>query len=1123
MDTDLDIYGLWREQKRDVTVVFADLSGYSEMASQMDVEDLAMVLKETHLELSAINHRYGGMVVKIIGDCLMVLFGAPISKGDEILRGIFAALEMKQWVEAQWGKKQKPPGIKFGINHGVVFTASLKAGPLTDFTVLGEAVNLAYQLQDIASPGQILIPETLVSKVEPTFQVHYWKYISQKGTGKRVRIYEIVGVKRGADQFPVQPLIGKKIELGFCESILMKSQRGKGQIIGILGGEGTGKRVLASHVMNSARKAGFRTSGVTGYPFRKTLPFWTLSELLSGLLDVPALQTSLTQDEYNQVCKVASRTESSPPELQVNAEHKSMLFTLSKKTLIIVARDRPLFLLVSGYHNTDSLSQEFLNFFSYSLPNLPICLLLTYQSGVEIPFRGKEFFSEITLRNWEQNEVMEAIKVFYPGEEPKEAFATKIMGLTNGNPSLIRNFLSQLRQSDLKIEEVMEKAESLDPEWLNATTRLDELSQNAREVLNAASVLPQEFSYGFLQSLLPETLDLSQVLLELLEKDFLIETRYSPELCYSFQNQGLKRFVESRLLKHQRKTLHLESAKALLKLYSENLEDHYYEIACHYKKADEPAKAIEYFIEAAEVARRKFAIREAKELFASAHSVLKTSRISISYSLQCLLYSGCAEVDRILGNFKKSNEHYQTLRKLAQENGDSFNEIRALLKLGDNFMDEGDLPSAETLFQQAADACGESDFPSLRAYALTKIGRVRYMKGLKTGVKDFLLEGLELAREANDHQTKAMALNFLGLYQRRFESAEEALRTFEQAYRIYEEMHHPRGMANTLLNIGIAYGHLGDLEKDMEVNQKALKISEDIGDLYTIASSSHNVGVILLDSGKPREALPYLLKSLEIQKSMEDLLSQSLTLSNIGACYYQLGELEKAVRAHSEGIELARQGGSAYFALENQIGLADAYTAIGLYEKAEKKLDETLKEAQNLQQVLVSLKSILSLVVCQILQGKWEKAETLLNERKENFELQAEKKDLIFYTLLKSILFYEYHQNSEESRQWLQRASQLSKESQTGYEQCQAGILQFLYFEEDTLTQVNALIQRGEFALLKLEKLTAEVQVAKRKEKTEQHFHLLQEAKYLLYSLANKIENPGWRETFITTRLRRLK
>jgi len=637
-----------------------------------------------------------------------------------------------------------------------------------------------------------------------------------------------------------------------------------------------------------------------------------------------------------------------------------------------------------------------------------------------------------------------------------------------------------------------------------------------------ASVLPQEFPYRLLQSMLPETLDLNQALLELLEKGFLRETRFSPELYYSFENKEVQRFVESRLLKQQRKSLHLQAAQSLQKLFPENLEDYYYEIACHYEKASEPLKSAEYYLEAAEIAQRKFAIREAKKLLDSARSILKISGITIPYALQSLLHIGYGEVERILGNFKESNESYSLLRELARENGDRFNEIRALLKLGDNFIEQGDLPSAEELFQQALVACGESEFPAYRAYALAKIGRVRYMTGLKEGVKDFFLKGLKLAQGANDRPTAAMALNYLGLYLRRFESAEEALHTFEQAYRIYEDTHHLRGMANTLLNMGIAYEHLGDLEKDMEVNQKALKISEDIGDMYTIASASHNVGVVLLDFGKPQEALPHLLKSLEIQKSLEDRLSQSLTLSNLGTCYYQLGELEKAVKAFSRGIELGRQGGSAYFALNNQMMLGDSYAELGLYEKAEKKINETLQESQNLEQEFIYYKAVLKLARCWILRNQWEKVETLLNERKNYFESQAEKGDQILYALLKSILSYEYHQNPEESRKWLQRATQLSKESQMGYEQCQAGILQYRYFEEDTLPQVNALIERGEFALLKLEKLTAEVQVAKRKEDIQRYSRLLEEAKYLLYSLGNKIENPGWREIFISTRLQHL-
>ncbi len=1123
MATELESYALWREEKREVSVIFADLSGYSEMSARLDVEMLGRTLKEIHRELAGIVNRHGGMVAKVVGDCLMAVFGAPVSSGEEIPRAGFAALEMKKWVETVGREKFQVPGIKIGMNHGVVFTASLEAGLTTDYTFLGEAVNVADQLYHYAHSGQILVPEQLAEKMQNIFYLEFRNVIPQKGTEKPLHIYEVMGAKKGLDQFPLQPLIGRKVELGFCDSALIRCLTGRGLIIGVLGSEGKGKRAFAAHVLDMARRKGFITSGVACYAFRKNIPFYVISQLIAGLIDAPILSKKFSREEYEFLQAMALRTSPPTNNKGESAETKELWFSLSKKALISIAEEVPLFLLISGYQNADAFSREFLLLFSYTLPRFPVCLLLTYQPGTEIPFRGKEYFYEITLRNWDKEGIAEAIKFFLPEMQGEERFVEKVLEWTDGNPALVRNLLGRLRLSDLKKEDALVmigvKKDEQQWDWMDITALLDQLTPEAKEVLTACSILPQEFPYRQLKRMVPERLNLDKAILELLEKELLRESRFLPEPVYTFLNREVQRFIENRLLRDQRRKLHLKAAEALVEIFADSLKDHYDEIAFHYEKAEDFWQALNYYLKAAESSRAKFAPREAKKFFDSARDIMDTAQIHLDYPRLSQFYCGCGEVERLLGNFACSDECYQTLRELAKQNNDRKNEIKALLELGDNCTLKGDLPSAEHLFQQAEQACSDSEFLDLKSYAIAKIGRVRYMKGEKEGVRELLLQALQLAQQIKDRKTEAMTYNYLGLYQRRFESIQDALNSIEKAYQIYEEMNHLEGIASALLNLGIIYEHIGDMEKDLQVNLKALEISENIGDLYTVASSTHNVGVIYLATGRVQEAILYLLKSLEIQKSLGDVLSQSLTLSNLGDCYLQIGEMEKTARVFMEGIQLGRQGGSAFFTFSNQLGLAEFYLRIGDYPEAERLLMEISEKCRKLEQEFVLYKALLLMAENYIAQKKWEKAEALLTEHQNYFEFRADISAQIDYALLKAILSFQHHQNPEESQILLHQAAQLAEKSQDTYKQCRAGILRYLYFEEDVLPRVDELIEQGDYVLLKLQKLLAQFDVAKRKGNKKLSAKFQENASALLAYLADKFEHIQWRNTFLTTSL----
>ncbi|MHA2612088.1 MAG: tetratricopeptide repeat protein [bacterium JZ-2024 1] len=818
------------------------------------------------------------------------------------------------------------------------------------------------------------------------------------------------------------------------------------------------------------------------------------------------------------------RTEPFKEEVLEGQERKALLFSLAKKAFASVAEEKPLFFLISGYQNVDPLSQEFLFLFSYSLPRYPMCVLFTYTPGTEIPFRGKEFFTEISLKNWDIEEIEEAIKAFLVQMSGVKSFAYRILETTGGNPARVKSLLTYLQLSGIPKEGMGMMPEGKEQwEWLDITAQMDRLSPQAKEVLVIASILPEEFSYRHLKKMVPEGVDLDKALLELQEQEFLRETRFSPEPYYAFHIQEVRRFIQSQLLSDQSRSLHLRAAEALEKIYSEAGEEYFSQIACHYEKAGEPALAFQYYLKAGQSALEKSAIKEAKKLFNSARNMLNSLPSPPSTFLLEQFYQGYGEVEESLGNYTAAEEHYRKFQEMAVQSGNKEKEIRAVLKLGDIMLFKGGLTHAEKLFHQAKQMCEEGNFVSCKAFAVTKLGRVGYLKGYTEGVKENLLEGLQLAQESKDRKTEAMAHNYLGLFLRRSGSPYEALKHFETAYAIYQEMNYLAGMANTLLNIGIAYDHLRNLEKDMEVNQKALRMGEDIGDLYVIASASQNIGVMLLDAyGKPREALPYLMKGWEIHPVMGTLIPQIQDLLNLGECYLHLGEIEKENLSYQEGLKLAREVNSLYWIVETQISIAELYIYSGAYSDAENLLKQIWKESQSPGLESLSRKIELLLTWCFIEQEKWDEADALLRQNAEYFENLAKMQDRLKYFRLKSRLSF-HNGNVNETREWLEKASHLAKNSGRIYENHLADVLLFHLLGEGSLSEVENFLKENDLPFLRLQKFNAQAHSAKKKKQEKLYQNIASEAKALLFSLAQKIEKTTLRESFLSAYLRLLQ
>ena len=252
-----------RGERKQVTVMFADISGFTAMSEKLDPEEVRSMINACFERLGAVIDRYGGHIDKFIGDEIMALFGAPVAHENDPERSLRAALDMMGALESfnqEHGHQiPKPLALHFGINTGLVIAGGIGTSQRQDYSVMGDTVNLAARLEDLSEAGEILVGEGTYRLTAPLFEFEALKPVKVKGKAQPVRVYRLLKAKaipggqiRGIEGLYSQ-LVGRREELVLLNQRFNQVCRGSGGVISVTGEAGLGKSRLISELSINSR------------------------------------------------------------------------------------------------------------------------------------------------------------------------------------------------------------------------------------------------------------------------------------------------------------------------------------------------------------------------------------------------------------------------------------------------------------------------------------------------------------------------------------------------------------------------------------------------------------------------------------------------------------------------------------------------------------------------------------------------------------------------------------------------------------------------------------------------------------------------------------------------------
>ena len=703
-------------QRRQVTVLFVDLSGYTNLSRQVDGEELYELVQRCSSIFANAVYRYDGMVDKFTGDGLMALFGAPIAHENNAELAIRAALDMQSELAVLSESLQESLGTAInahiGLNSGTVVVGGIGSNQMMNYTAFGDVVNLANRIESAAAAGQILVSEGIYRKVKALFNFHAMPLFQLKGVPAPVQTYQVEGEKakpgslRGLEGL-YSPMIGRDGELERLNQIVNSMvSEGAGRFVALHGESGLGKSRLISEFKSYLALLPVQVSEAFSLVYRRGLSFWIIQDaLLRGLgLDVDApredimprlrgLVSQVLPDRLEEILpcleyllflpisnlEAARRLESLPA-----GELRRQIFLAVRDLLSANARRQPIVLIFEDLHWADDASLDLIEFLLDLLPAQPIVMVAVSTSFSEgklarLAARAQELlhlrFTDLSLPYLTPDQSDRLLMRLTSIQNLPEALRLDIVQRAAGIPLYLEEILRMLMDSQLlqRVEGRWQLAPNIEldslgvPSTLEALilARFDNLEPLSRQVLKIASVIGRHFSRALLQACLPSLPDAEAgtIFKVLLEREFILADS-SPEGGYFFRHVLLSDTIYSTLLKRERRELHGLVAESIERIHAGNLSNQVDVLARHYLWSETPAKALPYLILAGQKAARDIDTHQARKYFEDARSLLPDVPHSPSQAAQ--VHKGLADALSLEGDQAAAQAEYELARSASQ-------------------------------------------------------------------------------------------------------------------------------------------------------------------------------------------------------------------------------------------------------------------------------------------------------------------------------------------------------------------------------------------------------------------------------------------------------------------------
>ncbi len=624
-------------ERKQVTVLFADVKGSMELAEQLDPEDWHRIMDRFFQVLAEGVHRFEGTVNQYTGDGIMALFGAPIAHEDHAQRACWAALHLRDEVRRYADELRTARGFNFavrmGLNSGEVVVGRIGDDLRMDYTALGHTVGLAQRMEQLAEPGKPLLTERTAKLVTGFFSVRDLGPSRVKGMTEPIRLYELEGAGRLRTRFDVSRarglsrFVGRAPEMAALEASLERALAGEGQIVGVVGEPGVGKSRLCHEFAERCRARGIPFIEAHAVAHGKTIPLLPWMELMRNAFGVTeqdgddmarqkiAGRLLLIDPQLHEALPILFEFLGVPdrarpaPRLTPEAMQREV-FDIQKRLMQLRSRRGEFWaFLLEDLHWFDAASDAMLAALEELTPHTPTLRLTTFRPGYHAPWMQSPQYRQLALQPLGAEALAELLRDLLGTDPSVVPLTERLPERTGGNPFFIEEVVQALIETKTLVGtrgayRLVRPVEELAiPPTVQAVlaARIDRLPEREKAVLQTAAVVGRELPDAVLRRIadLPED-ELASAVRALIAGEFLFEAALYPEVEYSFKHALTQEVAYHSQLAERRARTHGAVARAIEALYSDRLAERAALLAHHWERAREPLVAARWHERAAD-------------------------------------------------------------------------------------------------------------------------------------------------------------------------------------------------------------------------------------------------------------------------------------------------------------------------------------------------------------------------------------------------------------------------------------------------------------------------------------------------------------------------------------------
>jgi class 3 adenylate cyclase/tetratricopeptide (TPR) repeat protein/regulation of enolase protein 1 (concanavalin A-like superfamily) len=983
-------------QNRPITALFADISGFTPLSATMSSESIFHKVQDCFKQLVSIVADYEGSIGGFQGDGLLALFGAPIMHENDAERAILSAIKMRQAMKDQ--RLQVSIGINTAMmTVGEIQTQlhSEYTAYGTDVNLAKRLQESAEPDQILVGTGTYRLTrrafdfDVIPSIKLKGFTEQVKAYSVQQAKSRPEKLRGIEGLRAR--------MIGREHEFAEVQDSVNEWLDGHGQIISIIGEAGIGKSRLVTelrkyiaekHTPNPSQEGSLANSPLTKGDKGgcENLIFegrcLSIGQPISYLPFIDILRTYFNLSEGDDMPAIAQKVTDQTKQLFPNSADETLPFLgnllsikfgndldsklkfatpeqIRHQTLMQLkdmfaemARKQPLMMILEDLHWADELSLDLVSHLMDELSHIPLMLVCVYRPekesrvmklGDQAQRKCFDKYTEITLKPLSRLQSRQLVEDLLTIDDLPESVRDTILQKSEGNPFFIEEIIRSLIEQGMVYQEAdrwKAKAEINQinvPDTIQSVvlSRVDRLKEEARYVLQCASVIGRLFRYRLLDHITAYEQELDSYLSEFEERDLVYEERAVPELEYAFKHAFTQEATYQGILERGRRAFHSQVALGIERLYQERLEDYYGELAHHYSRSDDPEKAIEYLLKAGEKAKRNYANDTAISYYQRVLDTLEKHNITRDdWKLEAL--RGLGEIYLGVGKIDDALKMFEEAIKLAKDMGISPRQItRLYFWIADTlywqskydeimlYGEEGlkllgdDTKCVEAVLMKGAFFVGNSGLGNVKK-------QVECVHEYMPFIKD--LPYCAELRPAYCHIIEVLAWSD--------NDFDEAWKWSEDLLAILENHNDIRAIAEIIIRQSRILAGKGDYQGRLLLTTKCLNLSKQIGDNKHYGRDLGNFADILFSLGEVNEANKVCHQALNMSEQIGSPIEIAIIyqlLARISICQ---SHFDEAISCCQRGYELFQKTNNPNHIIRAKFRLGYAYMKKEDYDQA---------------------------------------------------------------------------------------------------------------------------------------------------------------------------------------------